>query len=199
MGINIKGRNENKRTTRKKILIVCEGAKTEPSYFKSFRVAKKICDIKGFGANTASLVKKANQLKEMGDYSEVWCVFDRDSFTKKSVTAALQLAADLGFKCAFSNESFELWYVLHFCYLDTQITRHDYCQRLNGYLTSPYKKNDPRMYDLLQGRQEVAIKNAETLEKAMRKPGMSPFDARPSTTVHHLVKRLNHLAKTMGR
>jgi hypothetical protein len=199
MGINLKGRNENRRPTRKRILIVCEGAKTEPDYFNSFRVPKQVCQIQGLGSNTISLVNSAKRLKDQGDYSEVWCVFDRDSFPKKNVLAALSLADKLGFKCAFSNESFELWYILHFCYLDTQITRHDYCARLSDFLKSPYKKNNPLIYDLLQDRQATAIRNSEVLEKAMCKPGVSPYDARPHTTVHRLVKRLNKLAKAVGR
>ncbi|WP_206997030.1 RloB family protein [Trinickia mobilis] len=58
-------------------MIVCERAKTEPNYFKGFRVAKDVCDVKGFGANTVSLVRKAEELRQQGDYREVWCVFDR--------------------------------------------------------------------------------------------------------------------------
>jgi hypothetical protein len=33
------------RNLRQRILIVCEGAKTEPNYFKSFRVNKTIYEI----------------------------------------------------------------------------------------------------------------------------------------------------------
>lgn len=197
MTIKIKNRNEGKKSTRKKILIVCEGEKTEPSYFNDFRVAKQVCKVMGIGANTISLVKQAKDIKDRGDYSEVWCVFDRDSFPKKNVEAALSLAKALGFKCAFSNESFELWYILHFCYLDTQITRHDYCQRLSGYLNFPYVKNNPQMYELLRDRQDVAISNSKKLEKTMCKPGVSLYDARPFTTVHDLVIRLNKLAQKM--
>lgn len=143
MAINIKGRNEGKRQTIKKILIVCEGEKTEPFYFKGFRVAKDICDIKGIGANTLSLIKTAEKLRLDGDYRETWCVFDRDSFSKASVNNAINYAAQAGIKCAFSNESFELWYVLHFCYLDTLISRHDYCEKLSELIGAKYKKKDP--------------------------------------------------------
>lgn len=105
MAINIKGRNENRWPTQKKILIVCEGEKTEPSYFNSFRVAKDICDVRGLGVNTNSLVQKAQVLAKKNDYKEVWCVFDRDSFPRKNVDAAFRSASKFGFKCAFSNES----------------------------------------------------------------------------------------------
>lgn len=195
MAINIKGRNEGKRSVRKKVLIVCEGAKTEPLYFKGFRVAKDICDIQGLGANTLSLVKTAENLRNNGDYSETWCVFDRDSFSKASVNNALSYAANAGIKCAFSNESFELWYVLHFCYLDTLISRHDYCKKLGELIGIEYKKNDPSIYKLLQPKQSDAIKYAKKLEKMFCKPGVSLCDAAPITTVYRLVERLNSLEK----
>ena len=199
MGINIKARNEGKRSTQRKVLIVCEGAKTEPTYFQSFRVAKQVCDVRGIGANTVSLVRHAHTLSLQDEYREVWCVFDRDSFTKQNVTSALALAERFGFKCAFSNESFELWYVLHFCYLDTQISRHDYCVRLGHFLKFPYVKNDHRMYGFLKSMQPIAIKNAKKLEKVMCKPGVALVDARPSTSVYRLVERLNALEKKLGR
>jgi hypothetical protein len=51
--------------TRKWFLIVCEGEKTEPYYFKSFPVDPTVIklDIKGEGKNTKSLVEKAIELK----------------------------------------------------------------------------------------------------------------------------------------
>jgi hypothetical protein len=47
-----------------RFLIVCEGEKTEPNYFKSFRVPKDVIDIYGLGANTISLVKEAIKLRD---------------------------------------------------------------------------------------------------------------------------------------
>ncbi len=196
MAIEIKSRKEGTRQKRKKILIVCEGAKTEPAYFNSFRVATHVCEVKGIGDNTISLVKRAKEIKEeSSDYSEVWCVFDRDSFPKKNVNNALNLAKTLGYNCAFSNESFELWYVLHFCYLDTKISRADYCKRLSTHLKSPYKKNDASMYESLKKLQDVAIKNAKKLEASVCTPGLALCDATPFTTVYKLVEKLNKLER----
>lgn len=195
MAININGRHEGKRPLRKKILIVCEGEKTEPIYFKGFRVPTEICDIEGIGKNTFSLVKTAENLRDKSSYSETWCVFDRDSFPKANVKKALIHAAKVGIKCAFSNESFELWYVLHFCYLDTLISRGDYCKKLDGFIGRKYKKNDPDIFKLLLPKQSVAINNAKKLEKTFYTPGVSLCDVAPITTVYQLVERLNLLEK----
>ncbi|MER0784833.1 RloB family protein [Pseudomonas aeruginosa] len=107
--MNLRQRKENTKPIKKKVLIVCEGARTEPNYFKSFRVYKD-CHIVGSGSNTLSVVKEAIRLKKENSYSEAWCVFDRDSFPASRVKAALNLAERNNIKCAFSNESFELWY-----------------------------------------------------------------------------------------
>lgn len=191
--MDLRGRSENSRNVQKRVLIVCEGARTEPKYFESFKVFK-YCSVVGSGSNTVSVIKHAIRLMAGEKFQEVWCVFDRDSFPKKNVKAALELAKNNKIKVALSNESFELWYVLHFEYLDTKITRHAYCQRLGSLLGKQYEKNDASMFEQLKGRQIVAIKNAKRLEKTMLIPGVCVVDSYPYTTVYKLVERLNALA-----
>jgi hypothetical protein len=47
------GRNEGTRSPHKTVLIVCEGARTEPDYFESFRLSKVVKTV-GTGTNTLS-------------------------------------------------------------------------------------------------------------------------------------------------
>ncbi|HEP9904065.1 RloB domain-containing protein [Pseudomonas aeruginosa] len=192
--MNLRQRKENTKPIKKKVLIVCEGARTEPNYFKSFRVYKD-CHIVGSGSNTLSVVKEAIRLKKENSYSEAWCVFDRDSFPASRVKAALNLAERNNIKCAFSNESFELWYVLHFEYLDTQITRTDYCKKLTNLLGKKYEKNNASIYEEILDRQDQALKFAKKLEKKILPNGACPANSYPYTTVYKIVERLNKLAK----
>lgn len=192
--MNLRQRKENTKPIKKKVLIVCEGARTEPNYFKSFRVYKD-CHIVGSGSNTLSVVKEAIRLKKENSYSEAWCVFDRDSFPASRVKAALNLAEQNNIKCAFSNESFELWYVLHFEYLDTQITRADYCKKLTNLLGKKYEKNNASIYEEILDRQDQALKFAKKLEKKILPNGACPANSYPYTTVYKIVERLNKLAK----
>ena len=46
-------------STKKRILIVCEGEKTEPNYFLCFRVSSAVVEVVGEGYNTVSLVERA--------------------------------------------------------------------------------------------------------------------------------------------
>lgn len=118
-------RKKNFKQTRKSFLIVCEGEKTEPNYFEKFRVPKKVFDVVGIGANTTSLIRKAIKLRNNSNttYDEVWCVFDRDSFPVQNFNNALSLATKNNIKVAYSNEAFEIWYLLHFNYHDSATSR----------------------------------------------------------------------------
>ncbi|MGY2137761.1 RloB family protein [Pseudomonas reactans] len=191
--MDLRQRKVNTKATKKKILIVCEGERTEPSYFKSFRVLKQ-CEIVGSGSNTISVVNHALKLMSKDDFLETWCVFDRDSFPKRNVKRALQLADQNNIKVAFSNESFELWYVLHFEYLDTKITRTAYCNKLSELTGKKYKKNDSGFYKTLLERQKTAVTRAKTLESRIIPVGGCTVDSYPYTTVYKLVERLNKIA-----
>lgn len=104
-------------------LIVCEGEKTEPNYFRRFRVPKKVVDVRGLGDSTLSLVERTIGLMQDQEYNQVWCVFDRDSFPAVRFNAAIEKARANDVRVAYSNEAFEIWYLLHFHYYDTALTR----------------------------------------------------------------------------
>lgn len=184
-------RKVNTREVRQRFLIVCEGEKTEPNYFRSFRVPRDVVevDVQGLGENPSKLVNSAKELKEQEEYDQVWCVFDRDSWTPEDFNNAIQSANNQGFHIAYSNEAFELWYVLHFEFLNTGIPRCDYLQKLNLLLNRKYKKNSETIYDELFDKQPVAIRNATNLLKQYE-PHI-PSKDNPSTTVHLLVQELN--------
>ncbi len=192
--INSRGYSQRKvdtREVRQRFLIVCEGEKTEPNYFRSFRVPKNVAeiDVHGLGENPSKLVQSAKELKEQEDYDQVWCVFDRDSWTVEDFNNAIKNANAQGFKVAYSNEAFELWYVLHFEFLNTGIPRSDYLRKLTSLLSRTYQKNSETIYDELFEKQSIAIRNAENLLKQY--DPHNPVRDNPSTTVHLLVLELN--------
>lgn len=171
-----------------RFLIVCEGEKSEPTYFRSFRVPSLVMDIHGLGANTLGLVKAAVDLSTLHAYDQVWCVFDRDSFPPENFNSALSLARSRGFQVAYSNEAFELWYLLHFEYCDAALSRQTYSQRLSGYLGYRYEKNSERVVAEILPYSATAIRNASRL-LATYEP-TSPVRDNPSTTIHLLVQEL---------
>ena len=192
--VNSRGHSERKvniREVRQRFLIVCEGEKTEPNYFRDFRVPKNVAEIniQGLGENPSKLVKSAKELKEKEDYDQVLCVFDRDDWSVEDFNNAIKSAEAQGFRVAYSNEAFELWYVLHFEFLNTGIPRNNYCSKLTSLLGKVYQKNSEILYEDLFEKQSFAIMNAEKLISSY-KPHI-PVQDNPCTTVHLLVKELN--------
>lgn len=191
-----------KRYERKYFLIVCEGEKTEPNYFKYFKskLPKHLLDtveLIGEGDNTVNVVKKAISLKSKRledpinpDYDEVWAVFDKDDFPNVRINAAFNLANKNSVECAFSNQSFELWYVLHFQYLDSNLHRSQYIDKLSKLLKVKYEKNSEDIVELIfeKGNLDFAIKNSKKLEVINK--GNSPSNSVPFTSVYLLVENL---------
>lgn len=187
-------------------LIVCEGEKTEPNYFKSFpkKVGRFIYDIEFEGGriSTLKVVKKAIELRDKSKqkYDRVWAVFDRDSFKANSFNSAIMKAKAKNINCAWSNEAFELWYLLHFHNRVTAMNRDEYKNAIEEAVNAKlgkkknkfqYKKNDTEMYSLLNqvGSQTSAIKWAKDL--ANNNTGEQFANYNPQTMVFKLVEELN--------
>lgn len=187
-------RKQNVREVRQRFLIVCEGKKTEPNYFKSFDVQTDV-RVVGVGADPMHVVREAIAIKRDNKelYDQVWCVFDRDSFSADTFNGAIQLAKENNISVAYSNEAFELWYLLHFAYHNTAVSRQDYIKKLEKCLGRAYEKNCCTMYQACEKLQEQAIRNAERLLQEYEHP--SPERDNPSTTVHLLVKELNQFLR----
>ncbi|MEG4126698.1 RloB family protein [Microcoleus sp. Pol14D5] len=191
--------SNRKDKSRRWFFIVCEGEKTEPNYFRSFPVDTKVInlEIRGEGRNTNSLVTKAIELKNGLEYDETdrfWCVFDRDKNPKnpndsQNFNSAITLARNNGIDVAYSNDAFELWYLLHFHFYNTGISRQDYQNMLTKLLGHEYKKNSETIYEELKDKQQDAIKHAKRLLQEYDRP--NPETDNPSTTVHLLVEELN--------
>ena len=197
-------RQTKTRETRKRFLIICEGERTEVNYFKAFTVPNKIeVRVKGEGKNSLSLVEKAikiiDNLKQDDSFDQIWCVFDKDNCSKEQFNQAERLAKENNVKIAYSNEAFEIWFILHFQYLDIATSRSEYLTILTkqmqkyGLLNEQekYEKNREDMYEKLKPYQRTAITNAAKLIQDRDEAKKHPFDANPSTTVQELVQELN--------
>ncbi len=183
------------RSIRERILICCEGKKTEPNYFRKFPIDIELVeiDIDG-GVNTIALVNDAIDRKHKAErksrpYNQVWCVFDRDDFPPDHFNQAISKAKDHQIRVAYSNPCFELWYYLHFHYIDTAINRKKYCSMLSNCMKKKYEKNDGDMYSFLKHKQQIAINNAKKLRNSYFT--CNPERDDPSTTVYLLVETLN--------
>ena len=212
---DVKKRLVGFKSKRMFYLIVCEGEKTEPNYFSSLKqsLPKGVLeltqiDIDGTGKNTLSIIEEAKKLRKRyeGKYlrkiDKVWAVFDKDSFPSRNFNNAINKGEHSRPKinCAWTNEAFELWYLLHFSYYNTGLSRRQYQKLLEKEITKAsnkkgykYIKNSTEMHTLLNlfGNQDFAISNAEKLEKLYNDRSFSNHN--PCTKVHLLIKELKKL------
>lgn len=192
---------------RCRVLIVSEGTKTEPNYFKSFDMIQHgglviNVDCKGEGQNTIQVVRTAIHLKNMAikngnPYDAVWAVFDKDNFPADKFNTAISIAEQNGIAVAWSNEAFELWYILHFEYRNTPMARQNYQKEITRQIRVAandkkytYQKNAQDTHLLLEkyGNEALAIRNAERLMGTYFDQCYA--DHNPCTTVYRLVRLL---------
>lgn len=206
------GREQGTRGKIVRFLIVCEGEKTEPNYFKAFTERwseVKEVNVKGCGCSTCQLINEAKKIQEKIEherqvsFDRVWLVFDKDEFT--DFNKAIEDAKKEGMNCAWSNQAFELWYVLHFQYLVTGVDRKQYIEMIEDKVRKAskskkfkYKKNDEGFYQILQkhGDEEQAIKRAQRL-RGIRGEEKNYAAHNPRTEVDLLVDELRHPEKAL--
>ncbi len=189
----------------KTILIICEG-QTEKLYFESFPVLGvkiKAIDLKGQAKlklveSTKEIVKNAEE-----KYNEIWCVFDMDVKRGADEFAdfdnAISKALLLGYKVAYSNDAFEVWFYLHYNFTDSQHLRSFYYEELGSKFGINYVKEGEKydfclkIYDILKNdknsSQEKAIEGAKALFEQQKN---QPYHQQnPNTKVYELVEELN--------
>jgi hypothetical protein len=197
--------NPRQRNRPEVFYLVGEGENTEKFHFESFSVAGVLkVDYKSYTRTARQLVEKAIANSEGKNYTEVWVVFDLDYNPARGdeqyaeFTEAIQYAKKHSIKVAYSIDSFEIWFRLHYENVTTRIARAQLYDDLSRRWETDYEQygkeetfarelaarleNDPDA-----DRQE-AITRAKNLHE---RHSALPFREQPSiTTVYRLVHNL---------
>lgn len=189
------------------VLVVCEGAKTEPEYFRGLRKALRLSSANilivpsHYGNDPVSLVKYATDKyqEEKGIYDRMYCVFDRDGHA--GYQQALQMVVNSGLakaKKLFAITSvpcFEIWVLLHFQFSTaafTKLGQKSGCDRVIDAIRknlAAYQKAFVNVFDELNPHTGTAIDNAQKLRKHNTQTGAN----NPATSVDILVTYLRGL------
>lgn len=187
-------------------MIVTEGTDTEPAYFGAIRDVinsqyreKVRLDICGEGDNTINLFRKAKQnvADSPNGYRHVWVVYDTDDFPAEYIDKVVELCRENSneeteYHAVWSNQCVELWYLLHFSFMQSDLHRTEYWSKLTEWLTSigvgEYEKSRKDMYHILWPFLDFAIANAKRLE--VINEGKLPSKAAPGTKIYELVEKL---------
>lgn len=187
-------------------LIVTEGTKTEPEYFRAIRDIinsqykdRVQLDIYGEGENTLNLFDRAQKHVNNSPniYKHVWIVYDTDDFPSDHINKTAQLCENCSndettYHAIWSNQCIELWFLLHFSYFQSDIHRQEYWEKLSKsmslYGLGTYTKGRSDMYMVLRPYLEIAIQNAKRLDGVNK--GRKPSAAAPGTKMHEMLQTL---------
>lgn len=199
-------RGKIKRIQPEYHLIVSEGTNTEPAYFTSIKNAinaqykgKIQLDILGIGDNTLNLLQKTRKrvASSPNIYSHVWLIYDTDDFPAENVDKVAEMAEvysndETKYHAVRSNQCIELWFLLHFSYMQSDLHRTEYYPKLTDCLKNinagEYKKNRTDMYHILYPFMDNAIANAKRL--AQYNSNKPPSKSTPGTKLHELIQKL---------
>lgn len=207
-------RRKAQRQPAERLLIVCEGSKTEPLYLGEIRQQLRLPSANvqvqpaAYGTEPLRIVEYAERLFTEGQralgiharsFDRVAVVFDRDEH--HTYHAALQRVAALNgrlendervkvpFEAVVSVPCFELWLLLHFEDVFAPLHRDEALARLRVHAAG-YTKGQGSHWAVTHERLDVATARAEALLAA----GHTAEDGtQPYTNMHALVHRLLHL------
>jgi RloB-like protein len=186
-------------------LIVTEGSKTEPNYFKALRdrlrlVAADVDIEHPEGTDPIVLTQHAITRRDERraqaargaavEYDEVWVVFDLEKThdqRRRQAQQAVSLGEASGIRFARSDPSFEYWLLLHVEYTTASFTK---CSQVIARLKphwNGYSKGSTPSPEFLE-KVPRAVSGAEKCRKYHED---SDGDGNPSTYVDLLVRSLN--------
>jgi len=208
-------RKLERRAGYDRILIVSEGARTEPNYFKEIRAEYRLHSANvevqpgAFGTQPLQVVDYARELFEKGDarkgirpraFEQVYAVFDRDDHPTFHDALARARALDgtlrndlrqpVKFAAIASRPSFEFWLLLHFEDVRHLIHRDEAMRRLKRHLPG-YDKGYGRAFAETRSELQTAMDRARALAERVDPAN----DAEPYTGVVHLVELLTRLKR----
>ncbi len=204
--------SRQRRTVGKKIIIACEGKKTEYGYFEEIRKSMRLPTLRVFvvhpdATDPLSIVQAAiDYLQERknekawtaGD--RAWAVFDGDEHRLENPVNwndALQLAQSKEIHLAISNPCFEFWYLLHYREHAAHLTRQA-AQRLLRSHVAEYEKANKLWPVPLEPLTAEAIQRAKHLARRAEANGLE-LHTNPCTSVSELVESLLALATEIHR
>jgi RloB-like protein len=187
------------------ILIVCEGARTEPLYFeglwKAIRLASVEVRVVGQGAEIVGVVEEAihrrvEREREAAEsltivpFDEVWCVVDTECRNDNpSWERGVDRARANGLNLAWSNPCFEFWLLLHFELIGRSFAGYAAVRPFLARHIKHYKKNTD-CFDQLAPRIPTAIDHSKRIHRSQWQDTPRSIDCNPATAVHELVERL---------
>jgi len=207
-------RHEPTIQERQRVLIICEGRKTEPLYLKAFIDSVELTTgrIKIYGnqSDNSAPINIVNfgidKLSEDPNFDKIYFVFDRDTHATYD-SALVQIEKlkktweDKTIMAITSFPCFEIWFLLHF---KTHGKQYGFngntspCTHLISELKkipvfSKYKKGHRNYFNILKDRMDIARNNSKITLEQSKQYCQSPHHADPSTLMHELISGIEEV------
>jgi hypothetical protein len=190
---------------KKRILILCEGEKTEIFYFKGFKrdehfrrkfsaVSIEVyhpTDHSPLGLVKEAIQQKNAAIRERNPFDHIWVVFDKDGHS--NIPDTFSLARSKKINIAFSNICFEYWILLHY---ETTTKSFENCDKIIEYIKKYHFANYEKTKDIfekLKSSMSIAIANNKAVLKICQSElnrGEKPYQLGAYTDVYILVEKL---------
>jgi hypothetical protein len=178
-----------RREIKKRLLVVCGGARTEKDYFEAlkdkYRNSAVTVKVRTDTRSPLHVVQTAAELFESGndDFDECWAVFDVDEFdkstnrgTSSNLTQGISVAGGRNVQLAISNPCFEYWLLLHFADHPGHLQDYKAVRDKIKPHVPHYDKSGIKISDYLDGVQ-AAIDRARKRDEKQKPPGKNPNTA----------------------
>lgn len=200
-------RRKAKRAPYDRVLIVCEGSKTEPNYLQElidyFELNSANVEIDGSsGSSPISVIRYAKrrydeEKKKNDSFDRVFCVFDKDTHAsyEQAVAEIVNFRPSGIYQAIPSVPCFEYWLLLHFEYSTKPYSSYGgksacdcIIKDLKKYISEYAKGTKGLFNDLIHQTDQARAFS----EKASREATGTGTD-NPTTLMHKLVDYLIHL------
>ena len=178
------------------LVIFCEGERTEVTYFRHYKRrgsgvkievrSDRRNDPAGLVDCALKRIKDPRDPLDIGDGDSIWCVFDADHHGPAELESAISKAGEM-VRLVLSVPCFELWFILHYYRPTSRMSSNDAFNALRRVMPEYAKDRD--VFEELDPKRELAIKNSQGLERCYDGP-FPCVDNNPSTMVHHLVTEI---------
>lgn len=191
-----------------KILIACEGSKTEPGYFESIRRELRLTTLQIIlvphrgktdpRSVVDTAIEKRQEMRREKSWTQgdkAWAIFDGDEHIEQNYEnwkGAIDRAKSQDVHLAITNPCFEFWYLIHFRDHFSQINRDRVVTLLKDHIPD-YEKSICLYPRPLKDLTTQAIQRAERIAEQIQRDALDEYSNPCCSKLPDLVQSLLNL------
>ena len=194
-------RPRHTKEIKKRILVLCEGACTEPEYLHAIRRHLRVPevnlrifsppDVPNTPKEMVARAKEIQKREKADPYDEVWCVFDVEAkatqTSRPGLPEALDAARSAKVQCAVSNPCFEIWLLWHEVEWTAAITSENAQKECRNRGITCGKHIEKPAHLTVTGRDAARQRANDATQRHERDGKTVPEEMNPSSGIYRLI------------